>query len=348
MPRNRLHTGNFARGYPPLRALNQESLTARTSAIRSVKVMPNSNPSTIRPSKPETDTRSSRTQNLNRRRGRNKLLFAGAVVAIGAVTGTGFILQSAVVAQNERIATTSAITNASGLASEELAAYSTIADAHAARAASSTIDAANTVLAAAAGKTDAAELASSVAALSHFELLAPTRVFDLVDATRGKADAVQAATAEADRIAAEAAAAAAAAEAERVAAEAAAAAQASSSSSSSSASTGGSRPSAPSDPGGAQAIARDLMAAQYGWGDDQFGCLVALWAKESGWNANAYNASSGAAGIPQALPGSKMASAGADWATNPATQITWGLGYISGRYGTPCGAWDTSQSQGWY
>ena len=90
------------------------------------------------------------------------------------------------------------------------------------------------------------------------------------------------------------------------------------------------------------------MAAQYGWGDDQFGCLVALWAKESGWNANAYNASSGAAGIPQALPGSKMASAGADWATNPATQITWGLGYISGRYGTPCGAWDTSQSQGWY
>ena len=60
---------------------------------------------------------------------------------------------------------------------------------------------------------------------------------------------------------------------------------------------------------------------------------------------NAYNASSGAYGIPQSLPGSKMASAGADWETNPATQITWGLGYIGGRYGTPCGAWDHSESR---
>jgi len=60
------------------------------------------------------------------------------------------------------------------------------------------------------------------------------------------------------------------------------------------------------------------------------------------------NTSSGAYGIPQALPGSKMASAGADWATNPATQITWGLGYITGRYGTPCGAWNHSQATGWY
>ncbi|TFC16071.1 lytic transglycosylase domain-containing protein, partial [Cryobacterium algoritolerans] len=109
-----------------------------------------------------------------------------------------------------------------------------------------------------------------------------------------------------------------------------------------------SRPSAPTDPSGAQAIARDLMLAQHGWGADQFGCLVSLWARESGWNVNAYNSSSGAAGIPQALPGSKMASAGADWQTNPATQISWGLGYIAGRYGTPCGAWDHSQSAGWY
>ncbi len=101
------------------------------------------------------------------------------------------------------------------------------------------------------------------------------------------------------------------------------------------------------DPGSAQAIAYDMVRAR-GWGDDQFSCLVALWNRESGWRVNAYNEGSGAYGIPQALPGSKMASAGDDWATSAATQITWGLGYISGRYGTPCGAWDHSNSSGWY
>ena len=101
------------------------------------------------------------------------------------------------------------------------------------------------------------------------------------------------------------------------------------------------------DPGSAQAIAYEMVTAR-GWGDGEFSCLVALWNKESGWRVNAYNASSGAYGIPQSLPGSKMASAGADWETNPATQISWGLGYIGGRYGTPCGAWGHSQSVGWY
>lgn len=101
------------------------------------------------------------------------------------------------------------------------------------------------------------------------------------------------------------------------------------------------------DPGTAQAIAYEMLQAR-GMGDDQFSCLVALWNKESHWNVYAHNGSSGAYGIPQALPGSKMASAGADWETNPATQITWGLGYITGRYGTPCGAWAHSQSSGWY
>ncbi|MBN9210886.1 MAG: lytic transglycosylase domain-containing protein [Microbacterium sp.] len=99
--------------------------------------------------------------------------------------------------------------------------------------------------------------------------------------------------------------------------------------------------------GGAQATARGMLAG-FGWGDDQFSCLVSLWNKESGWNVRAYNAGSGAYGIPQALPGSKMGSAGADWETNAATQISWGLGYISGRYGDPCGAWGHSQSTGWY
>ncbi|GAA3772415.1 hypothetical protein GCM10022240_25590 [Microbacterium kribbense] len=100
------------------------------------------------------------------------------------------------------------------------------------------------------------------------------------------------------------------------------------------------------NPGTAQAIAYDIVKAR-GWSDGEFACLVSLWKRESGWRVNAYNPS-GAYGIPQALPGSKMASAGADWATNPATQIKWGLGYISGRYGTPCGAWSHSQSYSWY
>lgn len=100
------------------------------------------------------------------------------------------------------------------------------------------------------------------------------------------------------------------------------------------------------DPGSAQAIAQRMVAAR-GWGNDQFSCLVSLWDKESGWRVNAANPS-GAYGIPQALPGSKMASAGSDWQTNPATQITWGLGYIAGTYGTPCAAWGHSQQYNWY
>jgi hypothetical protein len=96
-----------------------------------------------------------------------------------------------------------------------------------------------------------------------------------------------------------------------------------------------------------QAVAK-LMLAQRGWGSSQFSCLVSLWNRESGWNIHAANPSSGAYGIPQALPGRKMASAGPDWENNAATQIAWGLSYISSRYGTPCGAWGHSQATGWY
>jgi hypothetical protein len=101
------------------------------------------------------------------------------------------------------------------------------------------------------------------------------------------------------------------------------------------------------DPGSAQAAGYAAVQAR-GWGDDEYNCLVALWNKESHWNVYAYNAGSGAYGIPQALPGSKMASAGPDWQTNASTQIAWGLGYIQGRYQTPCGAWAKSQASGWY
>jgi hypothetical protein len=94
-------------------------------------------------------------------------------------------------------------------------------------------------------------------------------------------------------------------------------------------------------------IARALLG-EFGFSPDQFGCLDSLYTRESNWNVFADNPTSSAYGIPQALPGSKMASAGADWATNPVTQIRWGLGYIQDRYGSPCGAWSHSQSVGWY
>ena len=94
-------------------------------------------------------------------------------------------------------------------------------------------------------------------------------------------------------------------------------------------------------------IARALLP-EFGFSSDQFGCLDSLYMRESGWNPTADNPTSSAYGIPQALPGSKMASAGADWATNPVTQIRWGLGYIQDRYGSPCSAWGHSQSVGWY
>jgi hypothetical protein len=90
------------------------------------------------------------------------------------------------------------------------------------------------------------------------------------------------------------------------------------------------------------------MLGDHGWSQDQFSCLDSLWVKESGWDPTAANPTSSAYGIPQALPGSKMASAGADWETNPATQIEWGLGYIAERYGSPCAAWGHSQANGWY
>ena len=90
------------------------------------------------------------------------------------------------------------------------------------------------------------------------------------------------------------------------------------------------------------------MCSTYGWSQTDFECLVSLWYKESRWNPNAYNSSSGAYGIPQALPGSKMASAGSDYQTNYKTQINWGLSYIKARYGTPQNAWSHSQAKGWY
>jgi hypothetical protein len=130
----------------------------------------------------------------------------------------------------------------------------------------------------------------------------------------------------------------------RLAAQRAAAAAPSPSPSPSSASSTGS---APQPSGSPQKIAAAMLGS-YGWSSSQFGCLVSLWNAESGWNVYAQNPSSGAYGIPQALPGSKMASAGPNWQNDAATQIRWGLGYIKSLYGSPCGAWSHELAAGWY
>nr|WP_199867019.1 transglycosylase SLT domain-containing protein [Nocardiopsis sp. TSRI0078] len=105
---------------------------------------------------------------------------------------------------------------------------------------------------------------------------------------------------------------------------------------------------APVFSGDPKGIALEMVLAE-GWGESQFhDCLEPLWEKESGWNPLAENPSSGAYGIPQSYPGEKMASHGDDWRTNPATQIAWGIDYIKGRYGDPCGAWAQSQATGAY
>jgi hypothetical protein len=95
-------------------------------------------------------------------------------------------------------------------------------------------------------------------------------------------------------------------------------------------------------------IARQIMANKYSWGEDQFSCYNDIIMRESKWIVSADNPHSSAYGIPQALPGKKMASFGADWRTNPATQIRWGLDYVHDRYGTPCGAWSFKRGHGWY
>lgn len=97
-----------------------------------------------------------------------------------------------------------------------------------------------------------------------------------------------------------------------------------------------------------QNYAHDLVIGTYGWSEYDFECLVKLWNRESGWNPNAHNKSSGAHGIPQSLPASKMVSEGSDYYTNGETQIRWGLKYIAGRYDSPANAWTHSQQKGWY
>jgi hypothetical protein len=99
---------------------------------------------------------------------------------------------------------------------------------------------------------------------------------------------------------------------------------------------------------GAKVVTKAIMADEYGWSEDQYRCLNNLWTKESHWNYKAHNYRSGAHGIPQALPASKMDLIADDWRTNPVTQIRWGLRYIEDRYDTPCGAWSKFKRSRFY
>jgi hypothetical protein len=257
----------------------------------------------------------------SRRTGRKRLIIAGTIAAAGLIVGTGFTVQSSVATQ-ARVDATAALNYASSLHGEQVDAYSTIAAARVIDNAEDTITVANAALASANGKVDSSGLAASVASLSDYRSIPVDEVADLTKVTKAEAEKLAAAAAAYDQAQAQAAAAAAAAEVAELA--------------------------AANTPDGARAFAAELAASQYGWGGEQYQCLDRLWQKESGWSYTAYNASSGATGIPQSLPGSKMATAGADWQTNARTQITWGLGYISSAYGSPCSAWSHSQSMNWY
>ncbi|WP_281535546.1 hypothetical protein [Cryobacterium breve] len=247
-----------------------------------------------------------------------------SAVAVALVTGGSYALQAANAAQ-DRVTATAALSESTGRQHDQLGVYDSIATVHAKDAAAAALDRANAVLAAAKDKVDATTLSDVASSLASYEVLPIDEVESLTQRTAAISTSVAAAAAEADRVAAEqAAAAAAAAEAQRLQALAAA-----------------------NTPAGAKNVAQSLAASKYGWGDGQFSCLVQLWQKESGWSYTAHNPS-GATGIPQALPGSKMASAGSDWATNAATQVAWGLGYIAGSYGTPCAAWAHSEAYNYY
>ncbi|MBB5639938.1 hypothetical protein [Cryobacterium roopkundense] len=245
-----------------------------------------------------------------------------AVLAIaGLAAGGAYAFQSAADSRAS-VAATTALTDSTGRQHEQLAAYDTVAEAHSDKSASVTLNEANQVLVDTQGKADASALTAVSSSLASFKTMPIDEVLSLTAQTKTETASLSAAAVEADRVAAEAAAAA---EAARLAALA-----------------------TTNTPEGAKAAAQSLASSKYGWGADQFSCLNQLWQKESNWNYLAYNPS-GATGIPQALPGSKMASAGTDWATNASTQVAWGLEYIkASSYGTPCAAWAHSQANNWY
>ncbi|MFF1574627.1 hypothetical protein ACFVWR_17950 [Leifsonia sp. NPDC058292] len=218
-------------------------------------------------------------------------------------------------AQEQSVKDTRELSESTGMRHEQLSVYESIVRQRLESEAKTTLDGATATVTANQSKVDTSAAKTAIAGLGAYRKLDDSALRKTIDNTKAASDSVAAAGAEADRKAAEAA------------AQAAALAN---------------------TPDGAKATARSLAASMHGWGDGEFQCLSNLWQKESGWNYQASNSGSGAAGIPQALPGSKMATAGADWQTNASTQIKWGLDYIARGYGTPCSAWSHSQSVNWY
>lgn len=252
------------------------------------------------------------------------------VAAVGALiaglAASGAVMAFAMPGHSSEVTATASLVNEQDLPIELTIGQDAISDAD------SALDKAQAAMDGAAASVDVGKLDASVSKLEGYEDLPREKVVGLTAEATERADAVVAATAKAREEAAaekkrKAEEAKRQKEAEKKAAEAIAAAQ---------------------SPAGAQEAARRIAADEFGWGGDQFGCLSNLWQKESGWNYQASNASSGAYGIPQALPGSKMTSVAADWQTNPLTQIRWGLTYIQGSYGSPCAAWGHSQAMNWY
>ncbi|WP_029150548.1 hypothetical protein [Microbacterium indicum] len=244
---------------------------------------------------------------------RNRLVSVGVAAAVGIVVIGGGTAMAATGSPAPRFES-GAVTLATGQTADD---------------AKSALDAAQQLLDRASGKVDTDDLQSAVDVLSGYEKMPEAMVAsatsDVDDATGTVTDAITAYEAEQKKKAEEQAAK----EAEEAAAAAEALAEA-------------------NTVEGAKATATQMAADDYGWGSDQFACLDSLWTKESGWNYQASNASSGAYGIPQALPGSKMGTIASDWETNASTQIAWGLQYIAASYGTPCSAWAHSQSVNWY
>ncbi|MFF2633002.1 phospholipase [Microbacterium sp. NPDC058021] len=269
------------------------------------------------------------------RRVHRRLAVAGAIlggIALGGLAATG------AAAAADALPMSDDPTGATTLQQVAAEAEATVGEAHAAIAAAETVSAeiaqSGLDLGVETTEVDTTHLDAAVERLSDFEVMPLLLVPDVVDETEEHIETVTVRVADlrsrldaalAQKAAEEAAAAAAA------AAEAEAAAIA-----------------AGNTVEGAKATAAHLAATQYGWGSDQFRCLDLLWQKESDWNYQAVNPSSGATGIPQSLPGHKMAAAGPDWQTNATTQIRWGLDYISRAYGTPCAAWAHSQATDWY
>lgn len=287
------------------------------------------------------------TARRKRSRVRAAALGTGAALGlIGLIAGIGAAYQASATS-SARIAATTELSENTGLRHEQLSVYASIAAKTANDRAETTLVDAGTVISIMANKVDPTPLASSVAALGDYKSLDTDTVIELTQQTQETTATARSAVAEVDR-----AAAAAAAEADRVADAVEAAAQAQVAAQAAAARASVAEAPAQSDAGGntpaeAKETARAMAASKYGWGESEFSCLVQLWTKESGWSYTATNPS-GATGIPQALPGSKMATAGSDWATNATTQISWGLGYINAGYGTPCGAWAHSEANNWY